>query len=132
MIRRSFNIRFRDAILNGVKTTTIREKPWPIGVPIMAFHWSGLPYRSKQVNIAPVIVTAATSIDILLGKFSGKMIFSEIMGFERPLWECEGFKDQADMDAWFKAKLKPGQTVTQTLMRFRVAHELITTSPISA
>lgn len=122
MIRRSFNPRFRQPILDGIKTTTIRDACWPIGKPIMAFEWTGKPYRSKQAEIAPIIVTAATAIDISLGEFFDCVMFSEIMGLGRPLWQCEGFNGPLDMNEWFLPKMKPGQTVTKFLHRFELYH----------
>jgi hypothetical protein len=40
MIKCPLSPQFSDAVRNGVKTTTIRSKPWPIGRPIMLFNWS--------------------------------------------------------------------------------------------
>jgi hypothetical protein len=120
MIRRSFNPRFRNPIWQGIKTTTIRDTAWPIGKPIMAFEWTGKPYRSKQSDIASIIVTAATPIDISLGEFSDCVTFSEIMGLGRPLWQCEGFNGPLDMNDWFLPKMKSGQTVTKILHRFEL------------
>ena len=65
--------------------TTIRDKPWPIGVPIMLYYWSGKPYRSKQVDIAPVIVRDAPGSTFR--DTDDNMAFSEIMGLGRPLWK---------------------------------------------
>lgn len=120
MHRRSFNPRFRQPILDGIKTTTIRDKPWPIDTPIMAFEWTGKPYRSKQKDIAPVTVNSAISITITRNE-DGSMDFPIIMGLGRHLWECEGFNTQADMDTWFQSKMKPGQSITKVLHRFRLA-----------
>lgn len=120
MIKRPLNARFSDAVCDGRKITTIRDNPWPIGVPIMLYNWEGKAYRSKQIDVCPIIVTAATSIDISLGEFSDAVVFSEIMGLVRPLWSCEGFKGPLDMNEWFLPKMKPGQTVTKSLMRFRL------------
>jgi hypothetical protein len=120
MHRRSLNIRFKDKALAGIKTTTIRDKVWPIGVPIMLFHWADKPYRSKQIEIAPIIVTAATPIDISLGDFSDCLIFSHIIGLDRPLWQCEGFNGPLDMNDWFLPKIKPRTTVTKFLHRFQL------------
>lgn len=121
MHRRSLNIRFKDKVLDGIKTTTIRDKCWPIGVPIMFFHWVDKPYRSKQIEIAPIIVTAATPIDISKGDFTDHVEFSVIMGLDRPLWQCEGFNGPLDMNDWFAPRLKANQTVTKILHRFRLA-----------
>ena len=119
MIRRPCNQGFHEPVLAEIKETTIRDKPWPIGVPIMLFYWLGKPYRSKQVNIAPVIVRDATSIDISRDA-DDNITFSEIMGLGRPLWQTEGFNSRAELDAWFRKLVPQGQTVTKILMRFRL------------
>jgi hypothetical protein len=124
MIKRPLHSRFSKAVLEGRKVTTIRDNPWPFDIPIMLYNWSGAPYRSKHVDVAAVIVTAATSIDISLGEFSDRVIFSGIMGLGRPLWYCEGFNDPLDMNDWFLPKLKPGQTLTKTLIRFGLLSDL--------
>lgn len=121
MIRRPINERFNAKVLAGIKITTIRENPWPVKKPIMLYNWSGAAYRSKQIDVAPVIVTAATSIDISLGDFTDIVEFSEIMGLGRPLWECEGFNGPIDMNDWFLPLIKPRQVITKILMRFRLA-----------
>jgi hypothetical protein len=118
MIKRPLQPRFNQAVLDGRKITTIRDKPWPMWEPIMLYNWSATAYRSPQINVAPVIVTAAISMDISLAEFSDNVIFSDILGLDRPLWQCEGFDGPLDMNDWFLPTLKPGQTVTKTLMRF--------------
>lgn len=55
---------------------------------VMLFRWEGKPYRSKQIEIAPVFVTAATAIDLWLDPKTGRLCHSEIMGLDRPLWQC--------------------------------------------
>jgi len=121
MIRRPLNERFAAAVLEGRKVTTIRDSPWPVDKPIMLFRWSGKPYRSKQVEIAPVVVNSAISIDLWLDHKTGRLNHSIIYGLGRDLWQCEGFNSFDEMDAWFRAKMLPGQTVTKALMRFRLA-----------
>ena len=41
MLKRPINSRFRELVLRDEKTTTIRDKPWPVGVPIMLYSWTG-------------------------------------------------------------------------------------------
>ena len=53
MTRRPLNERFANKVLAEIKHTTIRDKAWPMGKPIMLFRWSGKPYRSKQIEVAP-------------------------------------------------------------------------------
>jgi hypothetical protein len=122
MIRRPLNERFAGKVLAGVKTTTIRDNPWPIGKPIMLFCWEDKPYRSKQVNIAPVVVEAVTEIDLSLcanGKFN-YCYESTDFKLDRPVWHHEGFRSFGEMDAWFRAEMLPGQVYTKALMRFRL------------
>ncbi|NBU23858.1 MAG: hypothetical protein EBS38_08170 [Actinobacteria bacterium] len=121
MIRRPLNEQFADKVFAGIKTTTIRDNPWPAGKPIMLFRWEGKPYRSKQVEIAPVIVEETEPIGLWLDYKSGRLDHSDPMGLGRPLWQCEGFNSFDEMDAWFRCKMLPGQTVTKALMRFRLA-----------
>jgi len=128
MIRRSFNTRFRQPILDGIKITTIRDNAWPVGVPIMAFNWSALPYRSKQAEISPIIVEETTPIRI--GRVEGNtgmICYHAEKGIHpgRLLWSCEGFYSKAEMDEWFRPKLKPGEWVGKTLHRFRLAPECL-------
>lgn len=114
MIRRPLNERFADAVLEGRKITTIRDNPWPIGKPIMLFSWSGKPYRSKQVEIAPVIVERVERV----------WIYHNILGFVRyshdKLWVTEGFKSSVDMDEWFRGVVKRGDYAVKSLMRFEL------------
>lgn len=86
----------------------------------MLFRWSGAAYRSKQVEIAPVVVESTESIEITCTAV-GVAFWNADHDYLAELWESEGFHSQADMDAWFEAKMKPGQTVTKSLMRFRLA-----------
>lgn len=130
MIRRSFNIRFRETILKEIKTTTIRNNPWPIGKPIMAFNWVAVPYKSKQADISPIIVTETASIHIQ--NTGDRMIYRPCPLFVTRLWYSEGFLMPSEMDEWFSNLVKPGRTITMHIMRFRIAHELNTTAPLSA
>lgn len=120
MIRRPLNERFADAVLSGRKITTIRDKPWPVGKPIMLFRWEGKPYRSKQVEIAPVVVEEVQSIEIEMPGFGEPAYYPRKLDCGCPLWISEGFASQDDMDSWFYRVVKPGQTVTKALMRFRM------------
>lgn len=120
MIRRPLNERFADKVLAGIKTTTIRDNAWPVGKPIMLYNWSGAAYRSKQIDVAAVVVEFVQCIDIKLNDFSDCVIFSQDMIGERPLWSCEGFNGPMDMNDWFLSKMKPNTTVTKFIMRFRL------------
>lgn len=166
MIKRPLHPRFSDAVLAGRKTTTIRPKPWPtkkrcpacngqggdggpdvchecegageIPVPIMLYNWSGLPYRSKQVDVAAVICTGTKPLRIERHeppkficpdgystsgitpdglRYSVNGITSYAFGL---LWRNEGFESQADMDEWFLKLVKPGQHIDQHIMGFRL------------
>lgn len=123
MIKRPLNARFPDKVRAGVKVTTIRENPWPVGVPIMLYCWSGKPYRSKQSDVCTVVVEEVAAITI--GRWPDGVMRYEVhrpaLLRGRELWSCEGFRSQDDMDDWFRGKMKPGQCVTKALMRFRLA-----------
>jgi hypothetical protein len=119
MIKRPLNTRFSTAVLEGRKTTTIREKPWPVGVPIMLYNWSGAAYKSKQIDVAAVMVEGVHPIEISHDEKMG-MRYSIYAVEKIALWSTEGFASRAEMDAWFRSVVKPGQTVVKTLMRFRL------------
>jgi len=125
MIKRPLNPRFTQAVLEGRKFTTIRENPWPVGVPIMLYNWSGAAYRSPQVDVCPVIVLGFWPITIAQTE-AGEMRYAYGMDCGMALHETEGFESRAVMDEWFRPLVKPGQSVTKHLMRFRLANE---TSP---
>lgn len=116
MIRRPLNSRFNGAVERDEKITTIRDKAWPVGVPIMLYNWTGLPYRSKQKAICDVTVSK-TSL-IVISRSADAIHFAYDMELPRPLWSCEGFDSEQDMHDWFAAKLKLGQSVTKVLHLF--------------
>jgi hypothetical protein len=118
VIKRPLNVRFRDNVMAEVKTTTIRNNPWPVGKPIMLYSWSGKAYRSKQDDLTPVMVKSATPIRIT--RAGDKIIYQTLMRLPRPLWACEGFHSQSDMDDWFRATLKTGQSHSKHIMLFRL------------
>lgn len=115
MIRRPLNSRFGDAVREGRKTTTIRESQWPMGVPIQLYHWIGRPYRSKQIDCAIVQVWCLCPITIT---HSHTGIIYDHLKMPLPLWQCEGFSTQDDMDTWFACKIEPGKTFHGFLHRF--------------
>lgn len=120
MIRRSLHVRFGLPVVMLRKITTIRDKAWPVGVPIMLFHWQGVAYRSKQQDRAPVVVVDTCPIMISRWK-NGKMgYYPERAIAPEPLWLGEGFRSQEDMDEWFSAGLRPGEYVCRRMMRFRL------------
>jgi hypothetical protein len=118
MIKRPLNARFSDKVKADIKITTIRDNPWPVGKPVMLYNWSGAAYRSLQVNVCAVEVVETSPI-LITRDAAGSMSYCMIEPLPRPLWSCEGFESEEDMDAWFSAKMKPGQSVTKHLMRFR-------------
>lgn len=122
MLKRPLNPRFNVPVRTGRKITTIREKPWRTDLPVMLYNWSGAAYRSSHVDVAAVRVLGVRPVQIDRLK-SGRMIFQySTEGDERlvKLWECEGFDSPEEMDYWFSAKMKPGQSVTKCLMRFEL------------
>jgi hypothetical protein len=119
MIKRPLNIRFSTPVREGQKFTTIRDNPWPVGKPIMLYNWSGAAYRSPQIDVAPVSVLGWWPI-VIERQADGTMRYECGMENEKPLWECEGFLSQADMDEWFSAKMKRGEWLNKYLMRFRL------------
>jgi len=123
MIKRPLNERFSVAVARGTKFTTIRDKPWPVGVPIMLYNWTGKPYRSPQCNVASIIVTGFWNIFICQME-SGAMRYSYGMDSNIPLWQHEGFESPEELDEWFRPMVDPGMTITKTLMRFNLHNAL--------
>jgi hypothetical protein len=125
MIKRPLNPEFSSAVLEGRKITTIREKPWPVGKPIMLYNWSGAAYRSKQIDVAAVVVDETGEIDITHREdggmiYAGRLIAMFLYKDGTRLHSAEGFDSRQAMDDWFRSVVKPGQTVTKHLMRFRL------------
>lgn len=120
MIKRPLHPQFSDAVRQGRKITTIRDKAWPIWVPIMLYNWSGKPYRSKHVDVTPIIVEETTAIRI--GRERDQMFYhaENHIHPDHFLWCGEGFLSAEDMDDWFRRKVKPGQWIQPALMRFRL------------
>ncbi len=118
MIKRPLNSRFNAAILSGRKVTTIRSKPWPVWKDVMLYNWSGLPYRSKQIDLCPVVVESETQI--IISNVKGVLSFYPDKVDGTSLFITEGFNSQSDLEEWFSKLVKPGQTITKHLMRFRV------------
>jgi hypothetical protein len=116
VIKRPLNARFREKVLSGVKCTTIRDNPWPHGQLIMLYSWSGKAYRSKHMDCA--VVKVVGSGPIMIRRDEDSMIFSPDSLAGTPLWQCEGFDSQEDMDTWFRGKMKPGDCVEKALMLF--------------
>lgn len=122
MLKRPINPRFNQAVLDGRKFTTIREKPWPVGTPIMLYNWSGEAYRSKQIDVAPIVVIGFWTIKIAHLASDGAMRYAYGMESATPIYQSEGFDSGAEMDEWFRRIVKPGHINTCALMRFRVAN----------
>ena len=120
MIRRPLNPRFNAAVLAGRKFTTIRDRVWPIGVPIMLYNWTGPAYRSKQIAVAEIKVLGYWPIQIHHIPY-GTMRYIHGMENIKPLYETEGFATSDDLDDWFRPLVKPNQPARKYLMRFRLA-----------
>lgn len=120
MIKRPLHPQFNKAVIHGWKSTTIRDRAWPVGLPIKFYNWSGRPYNSPQEDVAAVLIVASTQIQIT--NTEGLMSYSCAPDFNlgsRDLYQTEGFKHQDAMDDWFRQVVKPGKTVTKYLMSFR-------------
>lgn len=121
MIRRPLNPRFNSAVLEKRKFTTIRKERWPVGVPIMLYNWAGVPYRSKQIDVAVVVVGDFCNIQIEHAD-NGAMIYYHGMKTRAPLHQSEGFASWEEMDNWFRPLVKRGLFVTKVMMRFRLVN----------
>jgi hypothetical protein len=121
MIKRPLNQRFKHVLLAGRKITTIREKAWPVGVPIMLYHWEGLPYKSKHVDIAAVRVLGFWPIEIShVDEF--EITYQSGMESLIPLWVHEGFQSQWEMDEWFRPLVPIGTSMVRHLMRIQLVN----------
>lgn len=129
MIKRPLHRRFTEAVISDRKIPPIRETPWPVGVPIMLYRWAGAPYRSKHVDVAVIEVVKSRQIEIRHSvdgqvEYAGVGLCGTvnpiflIMSYPHTLWSAEGFDSQEDMDAWFRAVVKPGQTNNRHWMQF--------------
>ena len=121
MIKRPLDERFGDKVRQEIKITTIRDSQWPVGKPIMLYHWEGKPYRSKHKDVTAIVVLGFWSIDITRHQLDDEMEYRHGMENEREIWETEGFDSQEAMDDWFRPLVKPGATIYKSLMRFRLA-----------
>ena len=119
MIKRPLHPPFSNEVLDQVKDTTIRDKAWPIGKPIMLYNWSGAAYRSPQIDVAVVIVTRVYPIEIYR-RHDEVMFYSSDIGGARMLWQREGFQCQAGLDAWFRPLLKHEQIARKFINCFRL------------
>lgn len=118
MIKRPLNPKFSPKVLGRIKITTIRDKAWPVGVPIMLYNWEGPAYRSKQIDVAAIRVHDTHEIQFTRdGEFLSYSI-AKIDG--RELWETEGFDSKKELHEWFIPHVKDGQTITKHLMRFHL------------
>lgn len=118
MHKRPLNPRFTQAVLDGRKTTTIRDHPWPVWKEVMLYNWAGAAYRSKQIDVAPVLVESETLI--IISNVDGIMCYLPDNIDGTPLHVTEGFAELRDMDEWFERLVKPGQQTRKHLMRFRL------------
>lgn len=127
MIKRPLNEGFRDKVLEEIKFTTIRDKAWPVGVPIMLYSWTGAPYRSRHLDLCAVVVRA--SCPIWIHRSHTHESWGEAMGYEITapakqhfghfqLWKSEGFDSAEEMDAWFRPLLKVGERRMKWIMKF--------------
>jgi hypothetical protein len=122
MIKRPLDKGFRSAVVALIKDTTMRNKPWSLGVPIMLYSWAGAPYRSKHEDLIPVIAASATLVMIIR---EGDILYYDVPHglLDRSLWQCEGFDSQEHMDDWFRKLVKPGKKLERYLMKFRPLNE---------
>jgi len=86
----------------------------------MLYNWFGKPYRSKQIDVAPVMVHWVRPLQIHQCP-DGEMFYSciEFPGCRR-LYETEGFESEWEMDEWFRKVVKPGDFSTKFLMSFEL------------
>ncbi len=97
-----FKERFRDPILSGVKTSTIRKKArCRAGDTLSLRCWTGKPYRSKQMTFATRICTGV--MPVVIGE--GHMVMNGIpvnKAMREALAVTDGFERFRDMEDFFK------------------------------
>ena len=103
---RMFKPQFAPLVLNGSKRQTIR--PMPVSLPKVGSieswrQWSGLPYRSKQRELAKVRITAVEKIMITE---EGICVGNELprvlkMTEEWEMAKADGFNTLKDFVEWF-------------------------------
>lgn len=106
--------------MDDIKVTTIRDKAWPTNTPIMLYSWTGKPYRSKHLDLTPIIVE---SIHPIIFHLSTDGTLSYIHATEPcpwldRLWYHEGFKSEQELIDWFTPILPKENPVTKYLMKF--------------
>jgi hypothetical protein len=124
MIKHPLSERFHKKVFDGIKISTIRPNPWPIGKPIQLFHWADKPYASKHVNGPVVIVCVVKPVEVRKCR-TGFMHYIDLSQrlpryLSSNLYIYEGFDTQEDMDTWFCRLVKPGETIQQYQMLFRL------------
>lgn len=114
-----FQSRFAPKILDGTKCTTIRlprKRQVSAGDILDLREWTGAPYRSKQRKLVEVVCAqefpALVTEDWIVSLRTGTKFPLEVVA------RSEGFKDSAEMLAWFKQT--HGLPFTGTLYRWRV------------
>ena len=117
MIKRPINERFVDEVITGQKTTTIRSNPWPVGKSVMLYCWKGAPYRSKQQDVAEVVVQSVRPVKIT-HRQDGDMIYAYAQPGAKLLHQTEGFISRTDMDEWFRQVVPIGHTMEKALIQF--------------
>lgn len=96
-----FKPQFAEAIRTGAKRQTIRPRFVPkLGERLSLREWTGLPYRSKQRELAQVMVTEMFSITI---QDQSMMINGVDATPEeiKALTIADGFRNEKEMRQWF-------------------------------
>ena len=123
MRKRPLDPSFNQKVLDKIKISTIRDKAWPLNTPFMLYNWSGKPYRSKQVDVAAVEVTASNPLVVTHNKDGSiTFLFQNAFRLPRPLFECEGFESKEAMDDWFRKVIPKGRRGGKYLMQFKLLH----------
>lgn len=112
--------RFEEAVVSGRKPHTIRPhrrdgRPRArVGEPLSIRVWTGKPYRSKQHEIAQVVVTEVS--ECIVGTHAAMVDFV-IMDSE-PFARADGFADWNELTSWFRST--HGLPFVGVLIRWRL------------
>lgn len=124
MFKRPLDPRFNEAVKTGRKVTTIRDVPWAPGRKIMLYNWEGRPYRSKHVDVVPVVVQKTTQVTLRRSRLEPRVLVRDSDGTRLDdVWKGEGFASREEFDEWFLPMLSVAahSLLFKYLMEFEVS-----------
>lgn len=111
-----FQAQFAPLVQAGLKTQTIRpfrKRPLRLGERLSLRRWSGLPYRSKQVELGMGEVTFLCHITI----GHHQVVVTQDISTDE-IWKSDGFDSWEAMEQWFAQT--HGLPFSGTLIRWKL------------